>query len=49
MADRWISRFPTNRWAIAMVGITAGLTLMFVLTSPRESKFTTAAEALQGE
>jgi tetratricopeptide (TPR) repeat protein len=49
MGDRWIRYFRANLWAIAIVGITAGLALVLTLISSREGRFTTGAEALQGE
>jgi tetratricopeptide (TPR) repeat protein len=49
MGDRWIPHCRVSRWAIALVGITAGLVLILALIGPRESGFTTGAEALQSE
>jgi tetratricopeptide (TPR) repeat protein len=49
MGDRWIRHFRANLWVIAVAGSTVGLALILPLTSPRESGFTTGAEALQDE
>jgi tetratricopeptide (TPR) repeat protein len=49
MGDGWIHRCRANLWAIAVVGITAGLILLLTLTSPREGSRTTEVRALPGE